>query len=104
MKALFVAGTGTDLGKTHIACALLRAARARRLRVDAFKPVVSGFDPAAVRPTSHGLSGMRHRVESAGGRLSITSRPGNGTLVSAVLPLQQRPGAADTPLPKPAEA
>lgn len=47
MKALFVAGTGTDLGKTHIACALLRAARARRLRVDAFKPVVSGFDPAA---------------------------------------------------------
>ena len=64
----------------------------------------SGFDPAAVRPTSHGLSGMRHRVESAGGRLSITSRPGNGTLVSAVLPLQQRPGAADTPLTKPAEA
>jgi dethiobiotin synthetase len=47
MKALFVAGTGTDLGKTHIACALLRAARARGLGVDAFKPVVSGFDPAA---------------------------------------------------------
>jgi len=47
MKALFVAGTGTDLGKTHIACALLRAARARSLSVDAFKPVVSGFDPAA---------------------------------------------------------
>jgi len=47
MKALFVAGTGTDLGKTHIACALLRAAKARGLGVDAFKPVVSGFDPAA---------------------------------------------------------
>jgi dethiobiotin synthetase len=46
MKALFVAGTGTDLGKTHVACALLRAARARGLSVDAFKPVVSGFDPA----------------------------------------------------------
>lgn len=46
MSALFVAGTGTDLGKTHIACALLRAARARGLAVDAFKPVVSGFDPA----------------------------------------------------------
>ncbi len=46
MKALFVAGTGTDLGKTHIACALLRAVRARGLRADAFKPVVSGFDPA----------------------------------------------------------
>lgn len=46
MKRVFVAGTGTDLGKTHIACALLRAARARSLSVDAFKPVVSGFDPA----------------------------------------------------------
>lgn len=46
MKAVFVAGTGTDLGKTHIACALLRAARRRGLRADAFKPVVSGFDPA----------------------------------------------------------
>ncbi|WP_297508174.1 dethiobiotin synthase [uncultured Caulobacter sp.] len=47
MKALFVAGTGTDLGKTHVACALLRAARARGLSVDAFKPVVSGLDPDA---------------------------------------------------------
>jgi dethiobiotin synthetase len=47
MMALFVAGTGTDLGKTHVACALLRAARARGKTVDAFKPVVSGFDPAA---------------------------------------------------------
>lgn len=52
-----------------------------------------GFDPATVRPTSHGLSGMRHRVEAAGGRLSITSRPGNGTLMSAVLPLG--PGSED---------
>jgi len=48
-----------------------------------------GFDPSSVRPTSHGLAGMRHRVESAGGRLSLTSRPGNGTLLSAVLPLQR---------------
>lgn len=45
MRALFVAGTGTDIGKTHVACALIRAARARGLTVDAFKPVVSGFDP-----------------------------------------------------------
>jgi len=46
----------------------------------------AGFDPAAVSHASHGLAGMRHRVEAAGGRLTITSRPGNGTLVSAVLP------------------
>ena len=48
-----------------------------------------GFDPAMVRPTSHGLSGMRHRVEAAGGRLSLTSTPGKGTLLSAVLPAQR---------------
>ncbi len=46
----------------------------------------AGFDPAAVGPASYGLAGMRHRVEAAGGRLTITSHPGNGTLVSAVLP------------------
>jgi len=45
MKALFVAGTGTDIGKTHVACALLRTVLARDLTADAFKPVVSGFDP-----------------------------------------------------------
>ncbi len=49
----------------------------------------AGFDPASVSPTSHGLAGMRHRVEAAGGRLTITSRPGNGALVSAILPLQR---------------
>ena len=46
----------------------------------------AGFDPAGVAATSHGLAGMRHRVEAAGGRLTITSRPGSDTLVSAVLP------------------
>ncbi|MFN4117326.1 CHASE3 domain-containing protein [Acidovorax sp.] len=54
-----------------------------------------GFDPTTVRPTSHGLSGMRHRVEAAGGRLVLTSRPGEGTLLSAVLPLQR--GTSDLP-------
>jgi len=47
MRSLFVAGTGTDLGKTHVACALLETVRARGLSVDAFKPVVSGFTPEA---------------------------------------------------------
>ena len=58
-----------------------------------------GFDPAAVPRTSHGLSGMRHRVESAGGRLTITARPGGGTLVSAVLPLQPTAEPAGAELP-----
>ncbi|MEW5688297.1 MAG: dethiobiotin synthase [Pseudomonadota bacterium] len=44
-RQLFVAGAHTEIGKTHVACGLLRAARADGLRVDALKPVVSGFDP-----------------------------------------------------------
>lgn len=46
MSAVFVAGAHTDVGKTHVACALIRAARAAGRSVAALKPVVSGFDPA----------------------------------------------------------
>lgn len=45
-----------------------------------------GFDTEAVQPSSHGLAGMRHRVQAAGGRLTISSRIGGGSLVSAVFP------------------
>ena len=45
-----------------------------------------GFDLAVVRPNSHGLTGMRHRVEAAGGRLTIHSALGEGTTISAVIP------------------
>lgn len=45
MPALFVTGTGTDIGKTYVSCALIRALRSKGAVVDAFKPVVSGFDP-----------------------------------------------------------
>lgn len=51
-----------------------------------------GFDVANVKPSTHGLAGMRHRVEAAGGRLSVVSGPDTGTRVSAVLP--QAPAAA----------
>lgn len=43
--AVFIAGAHTDVGKTHVACGLIAAARARGLSVDALKPVASGFDP-----------------------------------------------------------
>ncbi len=46
-----------------------------------------GFDAAQVRPSTHGLAGMRHRVEAAGGKLSVNSTPGQGTRISAVLPM-----------------
>ncbi len=46
-----------------------------------------GFDPASVRPGSHGLAGMRFRIRSAGGEFSVDSAPGQGTRVRARLPL-----------------
>ena len=45
-----------------------------------------GFNAENVAPGSHGLAGMRHRVEAAGGRLTVTSASGTGTQISAVLP------------------
>lgn len=48
MKAFFVTGAGTDVGKTFIAAALCRWARKAGLSVAALKPVVSGFDPENV--------------------------------------------------------
>jgi len=43
-RHLFVAGAHTDVGKTHVACALLKAARQAGLSVEALKPVVSGLE------------------------------------------------------------
>lgn len=48
----------------------------------------TGFDTAALGTASHGLAGMRHRVESCAGRFRLTSAPGKGTLVRAVFPKQ----------------
>jgi dethiobiotin synthetase len=41
-NAFFIAGTDTGIGKTHAACALIHALRARGLRVCGMKPVASG--------------------------------------------------------------
>ncbi|WP_432727269.1 CHASE3 domain-containing protein [Variovorax sp. W6] len=46
-----------------------------------------GFDTQRVRPSTHGLAGMRHRVEAARGRLTVASAPGKGTRLSAMLPV-----------------
>lgn len=45
-----------------------------------------GFDAHNVGAGSHGLAGMRHRVEAAGGRLTVKTSPGKGTLIGAMLP------------------
>jgi len=45
-----------------------------------------GFDAARMKRSTHGLAGMRHRVEAAGGKLTVSSSPGKGTRISAALP------------------
>jgi signal transduction histidine kinase len=49
------------------------------------------------RPRSHGIAGIRHRIQVLGGRLDITSEPGRGTTVRATVPLSSvsRTGAED---------
>ncbi len=45
MTAIFITGTGTDVGKTFVGASLIRHLRQMGRAVDAIKPVVSGFDP-----------------------------------------------------------
>ena len=45
-----------------------------------------GFDLDSIGAGSHGLAGMRHRVEAAGGRLTVASAVGSGTHIYAALP------------------
>lgn len=45
LLGLFVAGTDTGVGKTEVACALLRHARDRGFRPIPFKPAETGADP-----------------------------------------------------------
>lgn len=46
-RTLFVTGTDTGVGKTTVACALIRLARARGLNVCGWKPVATGCEPGA---------------------------------------------------------
>lgn len=51
-----------------------------------------GFNPEHTRSGAHGLEGMRHRVEAAGGELMVASKLGEGTRVQAWLPTRASPG------------
>jgi signal transduction histidine kinase len=53
-----------------------------------------GFDASRVRGSTQGLVGMRYRVQARGGRLQVTSSPGQGTTVSAVVPASPQPRVA----------
>ena len=63
-----------------------------------------GFDLAAPQLATHGLLGMRYRVEAEGGVMRLESSPGQGTLIEATLPSVpgEVPDAAVWPLLRPA--
>lgn len=54
-----------------------------------------GFDATAPRASAHGLLGMRYRLETEGGRLTLESSPGKGTLIRADLPESTEPPAIE---------
>jgi two-component system sensor histidine kinase UhpB len=58
-----------------------------------------GFDPTTVEADTGGrhvgLTIMRERAESVGGRLEATSRPGGGTEIRAWVPARPTTTAAD---------
>jgi signal transduction histidine kinase len=57
-----------------------------------------GFDPGAAGEGSFGLTSMRERASLIDGRITISSRPRDGTLVSIDLPVPAgEPGVAATP-------
>ncbi len=54
MTAIFITGTGTDVGKTFVTASLIGHLRQMGRTVDAIKPVVSGFDPAQAASSDPG--------------------------------------------------
>jgi dethiobiotin synthetase len=54
MTAIFITGSGTGIGKTFVAEALLRAWRAAGRNVAVLKPVITGFGEAAVAASDIG--------------------------------------------------
>jgi len=55
VTGVFVTGTGTDVGKTFVTAALVRHLRTASKAVDAYKPVVSGFDATNAAGSDPGI-------------------------------------------------
>jgi dethiobiotin synthetase len=55
----FVTGTDTGVGKTLVACGLLRALGARGLRAVGMKPVAAGCEPAPGGPVCEDVEALR---------------------------------------------
>lgn len=55
MKTLFITGAGTEIGKTLVTTLLVQQLREAGHRVQALKPVVTGFDPNESEMSDSGL-------------------------------------------------
>jgi dethiobiotin synthetase len=55
MSPYFVTSTGTDMGKTYVTAAMIRALRARGRVAHAIKPLASGYDPAQAAASDAGV-------------------------------------------------
>lgn len=76
VRTIFIAGAGTDVGKTHVTAALARALLRSGRSVGVFKPVASGYDPA------------RPEESDAGRLLAALGRPPTPDNIAAVCPLR----------------
>jgi signal transduction histidine kinase len=54
-----------------------------------------GFDTSVQSSSAHGLLGMRYRVESEGGTVTVDSAPGRGTRIAVTLPESNRGDPSD---------
>jgi dethiobiotin synthetase len=55
MPALIVTGVGTDVGKTYVSAGLIALLQDHAIAVDAFKPVLSGYDAAKPAQSDAGV-------------------------------------------------
>ena len=53
-----------------------------------------GVDMQSLDGLTHGLSGMRHRVQAIGGHFEMSSNPSQGVLIRALIPLDVAPNNA----------
>jgi dethiobiotin synthetase len=54
MAGLFITSTGTGIGKTYLAAGLISYLRGEGRKVEAYKPVISGFDPRLAEESDTG--------------------------------------------------
>jgi len=58
MSRIFITGSGTEVGKTFVTCALIKQLETTGHRVNALKPVVTGFDAGEQSDTGRLLGAL----------------------------------------------